>query len=43
LRAAGQDRNLLSAAVRRLEGESLGGSERFAESARQMRSDTRAS
>lgn len=42
LRAAGQDRNLLSAAVRRLEGEALGGSERFAESARQMRSGTRA-
>ena len=35
--------NPLSAAVRRLECESLGGSERFAESARQMGSGTRAS
>lgn len=42
LRAAGQDRNISAAAVRRLEGELLGGSERFAESARQMRSGTRA-
>jgi hypothetical protein len=40
LRAAGQDRNLM-AAVRRLEGEALGGSERFAESVRQMRSGAR--
>jgi hypothetical protein len=42
LRVAGQDRNLLSAAVRRLEGEGLAGSEQFAASVRQMRSDARA-
>lgn len=44
LRAAGQDRNLsaAAAAVRRLKGESLGGSERFVEWARQMRGGTRA-
>ncbi|WP_259312531.1 hypothetical protein [Capillimicrobium parvum] len=41
LRAAGQDRNL-SAAVRRLEGELLGVASGVAESARQMRSGTRA-
>jgi hypothetical protein len=42
LRAAGQDRNLSAAAVRPLEGELLGVASGFAESARQMRSGTRA-